>query len=243
MSDLRGKDLSYQDGSGLEMVGHLIGHEDGARPGVVLFPDVWGASDHFKRRVRQVAALGYVALGADMYGGGWGKGTFEEAYAQVTQATAADGAVRRRARAAVEALRAQPGVDGGRLAAIGYCFGGLVVLELARDGADLSGVVSFHGGLETKSPARKGGVKAPVLVCTGGEDPRVPDSALTAFSDEMRAAGADWQINVYGGALHAFTVAESDQWGREGVGYHAAADRRSWDAMRAFFDEIFAVLG
>jgi dienelactone hydrolase len=149
--------------------------------------------------------------------------------------------LRARAGAAVAALKAQPDVDGSKLAAIGFCFGGMTVLELARGGADLKGVVSFHGALQTGAPAEHGAVTPKVLVCTGADDPMVPPSQVVDFESEMRAAGADWQVISYGGTVHGFTNPNAGKVVRlDGVAYNAQADKRSWAAMLAFFDEIFA---
>ncbi len=131
-------------------------------------------------------------------------------------------------------------MDPGRVAAVGYCFGGTCVLELARDGGDVRAVVSFHGGLTTTAPAAAGGVTAKVLSCTGADDPFIPAAQVQAFGQEMTAAGADWQTVVYGNAAHSFTNPGADQAGMAGVKYDATADRRSWAAMCALFAETLA---
>ncbi|HVA81810.1 MAG TPA: dienelactone hydrolase family protein, partial [Candidatus Binataceae bacterium] len=146
---------------------------------------------------------------------------------------------RRRVRAGLDALAAQPDVNPRQLGAIGYCFGGLTVLELARSGAPLRGVVSFHGLLETRTPEDARNIKGKILVCTGAEDPLVPPAQVEAFAQEMRQAGVDWQVIIYGGAKHAFTNRDADQIPMPGFGYHKAADQRSWNAMRSFFSEAF----
>ena len=127
-----------------------------------------------------------------------------------------------------------------RLAAIGYCLGGTFALELARAGAPLRGVVTFHGGLETQCPAGLGQVKAKILVCTGADDPSVPVAHVNTFADEMTKAGADWQIVSYGGTMHGFTYADAASRGIAWIAYNQLADKRSWQAMRSFFEEIFA---
>ena len=147
--------------------------------------------------------------------------------------------LRRRVRAGLDALAAVPGVDRGRLGAIGYCFGGYSVLELARTGAPVACVVSFHGLLETKRPAVAGVAKAKILACTGSADPIVPREQVTAFEKEMTEASADWQVITYGGAKHAFTNTAADSIPMPGFGYSAMADARSWMAMRNLFDEVF----
>jgi dienelactone hydrolase len=146
-----------------------------------------------------------------------------------------------RARAAVglSVLRGRPEVDPARIAAIGYCFGGTVVLEMARSGADLKGVASFHGGLATPNPADAGNIKGKVLVLHGADDPFESPAEVAAFQEEMRQAKVDWQMVFYGGAVHAFTNRDVDKFGLKGAAYDEKADRRSWQAMRYFLDEIF----
>jgi dienelactone hydrolase len=139
----------------------------------------------------------------------------------------------------LEALKSRPQVDSARIAAIGYCFGGMVVLEMARGGADLKGVVSFHGGLATPNPADSRNIKGKVLVLHGADDSFVSPAEIAAFQEEMRRAGVDWQMVIYGGAVHAFTNPDAGRAGLKGVAYNEAADRRSLLAMRDFFDEIF----
>jgi dienelactone hydrolase len=147
--------------------------------------------------------------------------------------------MRARARAGLEVLRKHELVDPKRIAAIGYCFGGMTVLELARSGADVAGVVSFHGGLSTPNPAEAKNIKAKVLVLHGGDDPNVPPEQVLAFQDEMRKAKVDWQMVIYGGAVHSFTNPASGNDPSRGAAYNEKADQRSWEAMRVFFAEIF----
>jgi dienelactone hydrolase len=146
--------------------------------------------------------------------------------------------MRARMQAALEYVRAQPQVDPKRVAAIGYCFGGTAALELARAGADVGGVVSFHGGLDNPQPSGKSPT-AKVLVLHGADDPYVPDAEVKGFEDEMRKAKADWQLVKYSGAVHSFTEKAAGNDNSKGAAYNATADRRSWEAMRAFFAEIF----
>lgn len=215
----------------------------GPRPGVLVVHEWTGINAYVKRRVEQLAQLGYVALAADIYGRGVRPKTPEEA-AKVAAVYRNDRALMRaRAQAAVEMLRHQEGVDPKRIAAIGYCFGGTIVLELARSGADIAGVVSFHGGLDTPHPEDARNIKCKVLVLHGGDDPHVPIEQVTGFCQEMRKAGVDWQLIVYGGAVHSFTNPESGSDPSRGVAYSERADRRSWQAMRLFFDEIIQAPG
>ena len=140
---------------------------------------------------------------------------------------------------ALEVLKADKRVDPNRIAAIGYCFGGTTVLELARSGAPVLGVVSFHGGLQTANPDDAKNIKGRVLVLAGGDDPFVPPAQVNAFEDEMRKAGVDWELNVYGGAMHAFSNAEVDRYKLNGAAYNRKADHRSWEAMKRFLAEVF----
>jgi len=180
-----------------------------------------------------LAELGYVAFALDMYGEvATGR---EHAMALITGLVQNPPLLRKRAAAGFDVLKAQPGVDTGRLAAIGYCFGGGVVLEMARRGMDLASVVSFHGGLATQRPAQKGQVKAQILVCHGADDTFDPPEHVANFQKEMTDAGVTWQMNIYSGAQHAFTNANADKAGIKGVAYNKTADERSWEAMQQFF--------
>ncbi len=211
------------------------------RPGVLVVPEWWGLNDYVKRRARMLAELGYVALAVDVYGDG--RTTIDSRQAEQWSQALESGdrsELHTRIAAALAELKRNPHVDASKTAAIGYCFGGLTVLELARSGADLSGVVSFHGPLGTPDPARPRAVKARVLVCTGADDPYIPPAAVQAFEEEMCRAGANFEINIYSGAKHSFTNPEADRWHSAALGYNAQADHRSWQAMRDFFAEIFS---
>ena len=185
-----------------------------------------------------LARLGYVAFAADIYGTGVRPSPQDGA--KVSGAFYGDPAlVRARATAGLEQLRANPLVDPDRIAVIGYCFGGFVALELARSGADVAGVVPFHGVLSTPAAEDAANIRAKILVLAGGSDPVVPDEQIVEFKNAMRAAPQlDWQLVSYSGALHAFTLPEANS-PEHGAAYHPVAERRSWAAMRAFFDEIF----
>jgi len=209
------------------------------RPGVVIFPEWWGLTDYPKHRAEQLAQLGYVAFAADMYGDG--KTTDNPAEAGQWDKAVMDDPdlLRARAQAALDALSKDSHVDTKHIAAIGYCFGGTVALELARSGAPLTGVVSFHGGLATKNPDDAKNIKGKIMVCTGGDDAFIPAAQVDGFEDEMRKAGVNWQVLVYGGAHHAFTNPEADSHHIPNIAYNADADKRSWEAMKSFFEEIF----
>jgi dienelactone hydrolase len=210
----------------------------GARPGVVVVHDAWGVGENVKMRARMLAELGFVALVADLYGDGNAPRVVDDARAKVGYFKSNIDVLRRRIIAALEALTAQADVDGARLAAIGYCFGGTTVLELARAGADCAAIVSFHGLLTTSKPATARSVKSKLLVCTGAEDPMVPFEDVAAFQQEMRAAEADCQTIIYSGAQHGFANPFSSK--VPGISHNVDADRRSWAAMRAHFAEAFS---
>ena len=194
----------------------------GSRPGVLVLHGGAGLGEHERERARMLATLGYVALAPDLFGE-----AFESRAhgMSVIQGLVADPTIlRERVSAALRCLRDQPGVDATRTAAIGFCFGGLAVLELARSGAEIAAVVSFHGGLHTTRPAFPGRVRSRVLVCTGAADPFVTREHRAAFEDEMTEAGADWHMIVHGAALHGFTETANGP-ARPGCAYHEGADR------------------
>jgi dienelactone hydrolase len=222
--------------------GHLAWDDDltGARPGVLICPDASGLGAEAERRAAMLADLGYVALAMDYYGDGLSPSG--AALMQAVTPLREDLALlRSRAQAGLDALRACPEVDPGRVAAIGYCFGGSMVLELARSGADLLGVVCFHGALTPGHAEEIARMRAAVLVLTGADDPMVPPEAVRQFTEAMRHSPADWQVVSYGGTVHAFTrpdVAERAA-GNPALAYHERSDQRSWIAMRLFFNELF----
>ena len=207
------------------------------RPGILVVHGGSGLDDHAKNRARRVAALGFVAFACDMYGDGVA-GDKGRVMACIAELRSDPARLCRRAEAGLAELAAHPQVD-GRLAAIGFCFGGMTVLELARAGTEIAGVVSVHGSLEASRPAEPGSIKAKVLVCHGALDPHVPMAQVTAFCQEMNSAGADWQLIAYGGAMHGFTHENASKAPVPGVAYHAATDARSWLATQMFFDELF----
>jgi len=220
--------------------GYLAWNESAEpRPGVLVFHEGLGLGDFAMERARRLAGLGYVALAADMFGERRQARNLQEVATLVGGLRAEPTRLRARGRAALETLASLPQVDAQRLVAIGFCFGGSVVLELARAGADLKAVVSFHGVLATKMPAVTGGVKASVLVLTGADDPLAPPDQVADFENEMRAAAVrDWQVISYGNTLHGFTNPAADGSIMRAALYNEQADRRSWASMRSLFDEV-----
>ena len=209
------------------------------QPGILVVHEGLGLGDFAMERARRLAGLGYVALAADMFGERRQARNLQEVATLVGGLRAEPEKLRARGRAALETLAALPQVDARRLAAIGFCFGGSVVLELARAGADLRAVVSFHGVLATKMPAVSGKVKASVLVLTGADDPLAPPDQVADFENEMRAAAVrDWQVISYGNTLHGFTNPAADGSMLRSALYNAQADRRSWASMLSLFDEV-----
>ena len=205
----------------------------GARPGVMVVHEWWGVNDYAKKRAEMLAELGYVAFAADMYGKGVKATTPEEARKLATALRENRQLMRERAKAGLDTLKARPECDPKRVAAMGYCFGGGVVLELARSGANVNGVVSFHGNLDTPNPNDAKNIKGKVMVMHGADDQGVPMKQVIDFMEEMRAAKVDYQINIYGGAVHGFTNPDNK------AAHNEKADRRSWEAMKGFFGEIF----
>jgi len=234
------KTLDYRDGT-VTLKGYLADDgRPGTRPGVVLFPEAFGIGEHVIERARRLAALGYVALAADPYGDGAQAKDLPHAIELMTSVRSDVGRWRARAQAALDALCAQPNVDRGKVAAIGYCFGGSTALELGRSGAPLSAVVSFHGGLEAPRPEDARNIRGRVLVCHGASDPLISAEQVAAFEAQMRVTQVDWQLHSYGGAVHSFTNPDAGKLGNPALAYDAAADRRSWAAMLALFEEAFA---
>lgn len=240
---LQEKTVDYQAGD-TKLKGYLAWDDAvaGKRPGVLVVHEWWGLNDYAKRRARMLAELGYTAMAVDMYGDG--KNTEHPAEAKGWMQAVLDGAglAKQRFLAAKTLLEQQPTVDAGKIAAIGYCFGGATVLEMARSGMDLAAVASFHGNLVTQTPAAKGAVKARVLVLNGADDGFVTPESIAAFKKEMAAAGAKYRFVNYPGAKHGFSNPDADRLGQAAnlpIAYHAETDRKSWDAMKALFREVF----
>ena len=237
---LAGQPLSYADGP-IRLAGYLArpAATKGKVPGVVVIHQWMGLTDHERKVSDDLAKLGFVALAADIYGEGVHPKDAGEA-GKLAGVYKGDRALyRRRIAAAIAALKAQKGVDGSRLAVIGFCFGGTGALEAARGGLPVKGVVSFHGGLDVPVGATHGPITAKLLVCHGAEDPFVPAKDVAAFQEEMRQAKADYVFVAYAGAVHAFTQKEAGNDNAKGAAYNEAAHRRSWQHMKDFFAEIF----
>jgi dienelactone hydrolase len=211
----------------------------GKRPGVLIVHQWLGLTDYERHRAEMLAQMGYVAFCADIYGKGVRPKNTQEAGAQAGKYKNDRQLLRARVNAGLDALRRQPQVDPKRIAAIGYCFGGTTVLELARSGADVNGVVSFHGGLDSPTPADGKNIKCKVLICHGADDPFEKPADLAAFQNELRDATVDWQFIEYGGAVHSFTQPMAGNDNSKGAAYNEKADKRSWEAMKQFFAEIF----
>ncbi|MEW6427134.1 MAG: dienelactone hydrolase family protein [Thermodesulfobacteriota bacterium] len=213
------------------------------RPGVLVVHEWWGHNDYARKRARMLAELGYVALALDMYGDGRQAAHPQEASAFSSSVRANLPEAKERFLAAMRLLQEQPGVDPARIGAIGYCFGGGIVLEMARQGLDLAAVVSFHGALATEMPAAPGTIKARILVCNGGADGFVKPEQIAAFIDEMRAAEAAFVFASYPGAKHSFTNPEADGLAAKfklPIAYDEKADQQSWNDMRSLLADVFA---
>jgi dienelactone hydrolase len=234
--------VDYADEKGTPLHGFVV-YDDalaGKRPGVIVVHDWRGITDYTHMRAEMLAALGYIAFAADIYGHDISKDGVPAWGKEATIYKSDRGLYRERARAAYHAFLNQPLLDPTRIAAIGYCFGGTGVVEMARDGLDLKGIVSFHGGLDARPLSDGASIKAKVLALCGADDPFEKPDDMKAFEQQLRDSKVDYEITYYGHAVHAFTDAQVDSFNLDGAKYNAAADKRSWQAMRDFFKEIFA---
>lgn len=233
--------VQYRDGD--QVLNGFLSYDDalpGKRPGVLVIHEWWGLNDYAKRRAEMLAGLGYVAFAADMYGDGKVTARAEDAKEWMMQITADQDAWQQRALAGLDVLKASGRVEPGKLAAIGYCFGGATVMQLAYAGADLDGVVSFHGALPPATPEQQPKIKASILALHGELDPMVLPERVEIFKESLDEAGADYQFVTYSGAKHGFTNPDVASYGMPALQYDAKADARSWALMQDFFQEIFA---
>ncbi len=239
-AELRTQSVEYKQGD-TTLEGYLAYDTSftGKRPGVLVVHQWLGLTDYEKKRAEQLAKLGYVAFCADIYGKGMRPKTMAEAGEQAGKYKADRALLRARANAGLDMLKKVEQVNGKHVAAIGYCFGGTTVIELSRSGADIAGVVSFHGGLDSPAPADGKNIKGKVLACHGADDPFVKPEDLSAFEKELRDAKVDWRLIKYGGAVHSFTQPMAGNDNSKGAAYNEAADKRSWEDMKMFFSEIF----
>jgi dienelactone hydrolase len=234
--------LTYE-ADGARMMGYLAVDDarSGERPAVLIAPEAPGLDDYNRERCRRMAALGLVALTLDFHGEGFVFADRERMTSNVRTFMAEPLRIRARAEAALAALRSLSGVDAARIAAVGYCFGGTIVLELARGGADIKAVVAFHAGLSTARPQDASDIKAKILVCNGADDPLVKAEERLAFEREMTAGKVDWRLYLHGGVGHAFTRRGSEALGLPGFGYDESADERSWQAMLELLRETLVI--
>ncbi|MCC7508145.1 MAG: dienelactone hydrolase family protein [Planctomycetes bacterium] len=240
-TDVKSQTLTYMDGeTECEAFVAWDGNVKGRRPAVLVVHDWKGRGAFDEQRARELAALGYIGFSVDVYGKSVRPQTTDEARKATATWYGDRAALRTRLQAALTAAQEHELVDRLRIAAIGYCFGGSCVLELARSGAEIAGVVSFHGGLGTSMPAKAGEIKARVLILHGADDPNVGADQVSALWKEMTEAGADWQLVAYGNAVHSFTNPAAGNDNSKGAAYNEKADKRSWEAMKDFFREALA---
>jgi len=241
---VKGEEVQYKAGNTV-LKGYLA-YDDavkGKRPGVLVVHEWWGHNEYARERARMLAALGYTALALDMYGDGHQAHHPDDAGKFSGEVRKNLVLAKQRFDAAQNVLKKHPTVDGNNIAAIGYCFGGAIALEMARQGEPLKGVVSFHGILNTEQPAKAGKLKARLLVLTGEADPFVPAEQVAAFKKEMDAAKVSYKVIAYPGAKHSFTSKGADEFGQKfnlPLAYNADADQKSWAEMQAFLKELFA---
>lgn len=245
-AEIRSEVINYQI-AGQAFQGYLSYDDSisGKRPGVLVVHEWWGHNAYARKRADMLAKMGYTAFALDMYGTGKLAEHPDDAQ-KFMQATLADmNVAEARFNAAMGLLRQQPAVASNKIAAIGYCFGGGTVLHMARVGADLAGVVSFHGSLGTKVPAQPGKIKAKILVLNGADDPFVTPEQIVAFKQEMKSAGAELEFINYPAVKHSFTNPEADDFGKRfdmPLVYNAEADKNSWQRMRVFLEQVFMEL-
>jgi dienelactone hydrolase len=238
--EIETREIQYtQDGTNLKGFVAWNAAARGTRPGVLVVHEWWGHNEHARRAARRLAEAGYVGFALDMYGDGKMTTHPDTAGAWMSRASQDPAVLTARFNAALEQLKQDPHVDPDRIAAIGYCFGGAVALRMARSGADLDAVVTFHPVLDTTRAVAPGAVQGRVLMLTGEADPFVPPEVLTAFTTQMRAAGTRFEVVSYPGAKHAFTNPDAGKAGLPALVYDAEADRQSWAAMLRLLGEVW----
>ena len=238
-----GKEVVYTSDS-LTMKGYVAYDDkfEGRRPGILVVHEWWGQNEYLRKRAEMLAGLGYVALAVDMYGNGKQAGHPDDAGKFASEVMSKMTTMQARFNAAMELLKKDEHVDVGRIGAVGYCFGGGVVLAMARGGANLKAVVSFHGSLATQHPATKGIVKAKILVCNGADDKFISADDIEKFKAEMKSAGVDMKFVNYPGAIHAFTNPGATELGKKfnmAIAYNENADKKSWAEMQKLFNKAF----
>ncbi|HXW68158.1 MAG TPA: dienelactone hydrolase family protein [Dissulfurispiraceae bacterium] len=240
---IKGEAVEYS-APGVVMKGYLAYDENikVKRPGVLVVHEWWGLNDYARRRASMLAELGYTALAVDMYGEGKQAMHPDDAGKFSSELMKNFDTAKTRFMAALDYIKQQPTVDPARVAAIGYCFGGGIVLNMARQGVDLKGVASFHGNLTAIKRAEPGSVKARILVLNGADDKFITPEQVEAFKQEMKAAGVDYRFISYPGAVHSFTNPDADTYARKynlPLGYNAGADRKSWEELKRFLRALF----
>jgi dienelactone hydrolase len=237
-AELKSQMVEYKQGDAT-LEGYLSYDDQftGQRPGILVVHEWMGLNDYAKSRADQLAQLGYVAFAADIYGKGVRPTTPQEAGVESGKYKSDRPLLRSRVLAGLEVLKAQPNVNSSRLAAIGYCFGGTAVLELARSGADVKAIVSFHGGLSTPTPQDAKNIKAQILALHGADDPFVKPEEVAAFVKEMKDANVKYTLIKYPGAVHGFTN-PANTGALPGALYNAEADKKSWQEMKTFFSKV-----
>jgi dienelactone hydrolase len=239
-AEIQTREITYEH-EGSELTGYLAWDDAaaGKRPGVLVVHEWWGLTDYIKGRARDIAKLGYVAFAPDMYGRAKVTRHGREAKAWMEQITANTRRWQARALRGLQILQEQDEVDPGKVAAIGYCFGGATVMQMAYSGADLAAVVSFHGSLPVPTEKQAKAIRAPVLAAHGDADKFVPPERVQQFQQALEKAGADWLMVIYGGARHGFTNPNAAQYGIENIQYAPQAARRSWEHMKIFLADAF----
>src|SRR5262245_27618482 len=234
------KVVTYEHG-GVQFTGHLAWDDSSSakRPGVLVVHEWWGLNDYAKKRAEQLAGMGYVAFACDMYGDGKLAKHPDDAMKFANEARQNAGVWRGRAQAALKVLQDHEAVDSAKLAAIGYCFGGSTIMQLAYTGADLKAVVSFHGGLQPPTPDQAKAIKSKVLICHGALDTFIPEATMQAVRKALDDAKVDYEMIYFGGATHSFTVPDAARAGVPGLAYNEAADRRSLRDMGDLFNDVF----